>query len=464
MTAETSGGACIRVRPICATCWDEKEAEGQPSTLDDLSRSASLAAIEKTVDRGDTVWIETYLDGLTAATSEWFEGVFDVWDSMDNPEVHWDEMKAVLEAARLPLQEYEKHQQPLLRAMPFVYTRGVYGTIRDALSSDEKTCGRRLARSVAKAEPFTALPAIGFRPSEERRRSCFSYVAIRSVLVVAGFAVFTMRLPDLHCSGNDLEFGERRCAAVPLKIPRRFLPLLRAPRPREVAEAIGIHQATTARAVTGEVRRALRKHEATTKKLGSAPKQDGRRQQRPRDNVVKAAHETAEMAEAARKLDLQISQILRRFGHEDPSAGRERWTDLVPPEVRRRYVFALEDVRQLHADCQLTSQILSKSLDAYDHTQRERLQFIAALLASVVLVPTLIASVFGVNFGVPGEESVLGFAAFVLTIVGLGVLGYVALRRAEKYHWSPPKRELLAPLLGAGLLLALLVAVLVVES
>jgi hypothetical protein len=76
----------------------------------------------------------------------------------------------------------------------------------------------------------------------------------------------------------------------------------------------------------------------------------------------------------------------------------------------------------------------------------------------------LIASVLGVNLGVPGEHSRAGFVAFVLAIGGLAVVGYSALRTADKHNWSPPRDQVRAQVAIAIAILVALVIVLLLVS
>ena len=180
-----------------------------------------------------------------------------------------------------------------------------------------------------------------------------------------------------------------------------------------------------------------------------------------KEDVTQKAGVIDGLADVAHQLDRHLSTILRRFSGEisgAPAAAQE----LVPPETKRRYGFALDNVHALHDDCRLASQTVRHELMAYEQAQREHFQFIAAVLASIVLIPTLIASVLGVNLGVPGENSRAGFIAFVLAIGGLAVVGYSALHTADEHNWSPPRDQVRAQIAIAIALRGALVIVLLV--
>ncbi len=179
----------IRVRPTLATYWVEPddprvEAPGF-AYAEDLSDSLQLHRLTEAVHSERIVWIETYLDGLHEHKREWFEGQYDVWKSMENPEVDWGPMNDVLEAvllkAPLPVRmRDEGPRETLLRAIPYAYTRGTFGTLRDALSSGDE-------RPTPDETQPTIFPFAGFQP--ERRKpheNPVSYVAVRAVVAVIG--------------------------------------------------------------------------------------------------------------------------------------------------------------------------------------------------------------------------------------------------------------------------------------
>jgi Mg2+ and Co2+ transporter CorA len=156
------------------------------------------------------------------------------------------------------------------------------------------------------------------------------------------------------------------------------------------------------------------------------------------------------LTEIAHLLDRHISTLLRRFSGRIPDAPRPA-RELVPPEVERRYRFALDNVHALHQECRLSSQVTVQALMVYEQKRHERFQFIAALLASVVLIPTLFASLFGVNFNVPAQNNKHGFLAFLVVIGVSGVVAYIALKRAQQRDWKLARRERIWLGIAAGI-------------
>lgn len=505
-------GSQICVRPVHASYWKEAGRDGvKLHPIRDPSSCAGLEKLEEAVRYGRTVWIEARLGGLEGKAQEWFEGSLEAWDdSMGQvPGVSWRKMDRILTAVDLesPKPIPAGHEPPatrLLRAIPYLYVQGTFATIRDL----------RLGTGVfdrlgvkLRDRQTIAFPAVGFDPNDtEVEQQDLSYTMVRTMVGVVKGTVITVRLPDIGFSGPDEGGTAHRQDTNRLVVPRRFFPFLKTPDGQDVAEAIGIHQATTARAVVGRIRNSLNENEKLARELNgrgdtqrSDPRngptyspdrrtgpadrrrqgrperpdglpdrrkgRDGRRREdaEPREGVVDAREETSKLSEIAHRLDQQIARVLRRFGGSIADLPRPT-NNLVPNEVNLRYGFALDDVRQLRDDCQLASRTIDEALTTFDGNQRERLQFIAALLASVVLIPTLIASVFGVNLGVPGEGSVVGFIAFVGAIAGLGLIGYSTLRKSARYHWNPPKGELWLQAVGAVAIVIFLVVVLALVS
>lgn len=506
--------------------------------MEDLASCA--ATLEGAVESERVVWIEARLDGLKAREERWFDGSLEAWEPLGViPAVCWEEMESILGAVRLeppkfaPVED-EGVDTRLLRAIPYLYVQGAFATIRDVRVDDPST---------ARKKTLAAFPLVGFNPVDlDDDQPNVRYTLVRTMVGVIDQVVVTVRLPDIPCAESDEGKTPSDSDVGELFVPDRFFPLLRTPDALEVATAIGIHQATTARAVGQRIRDQLNANESharalnarreglplasedkprTDRRIGpddrrtsdvgpprlkrdrrggagnrrkanadrrvgpmdrrrnhSGPEEgkpdrrtglDDRREitsAQLREAVVSAGPDISQLGEVTHLLDQRVAKIMRRFGGSPADAQRLEGDSgrLIPEEVRLRYKFALDDVRQLRDDCRLTAQTVDEALTAFEHDQRERLQFVAALLASVVLVPTLIASVLGVNLGVPGEGSVVGFVFFFAAIVVLGVTGFRALRTAEKYQWTPPRSELTPYIVRAGAVLAVLVVVLAVVS
>ncbi len=444
---EGSEPAAVQVEPLLATVWDGASSRPLLNPGDD----ESLAQLRDAVDECNVVWIETCIRHLDEARQDWFNGTYDVWDSISTPLVDWSSTSAVLEAVRLGTpnltpREGEPAEESLLRAIPYVYSRGAFGTIRDVLSEG-------ISASLAEDAPdgsLTAFSTVGFFPRDADTESGgIVYKVLRTTVAVVRRVVITVRLPDLLYT-TELDGGRRSSdvAMAPLRVPVRFLPR-KAPTARQVAEAIGIHQASTARAVVGQVRDRLTKGEADAKELND----NNRRSRRPRvhRDVVRAAEEADRLAEIAHQIDGQIAQLMRRFDGQAADAPAPAKA-LTPNEVERRYGLSLAEVRGLYEDCRRSTETVRQALTVYEQTQREQFQFVAGLLASIVLVPTLIVGIFGANVDVPAERNGLSFPALLIFVLGLVLTGSWAFQIARKRDWEPPPGAFAPPAIAAVLI------------
>lgn len=498
MAEQTNGmDMPILVLPVCATIWPAG-GQGESEVVEDLTVASGLERLRAAAG-GGTVWVETRVevDG-DESQREWLEGEYPAWHALPTPRIYWKRMREVLEALGLQapsLQrvDAEPASSTLLRALPLAYSRGAFGTVRDALF--EQRVIDELERASGE-DPLTAFPTTGFMPGNSESDSAeVLYTVLRATVGVVGNTVVSVRLPDTFCPELAENFAHvSPLKMVPADVLTRFLPQGRTASGREVAEAIGMHQATSARAVASRIRKRLQgieklaaqlneeneqddeskqddehkqdhesKQDGGTHKQDDESKQDDHGKREFKTKVRERAKKIDALAEVAQQLDRNLSTILRRFSGEIAGAPKAV-QKLVPPETKRRYSFALDNVRALHDDCRLASQIVRHELTTYEHLQRERFQFIAAVLASVVLIPTLIASILGVNLGVPGEHSRVGFVAFVVAIAGLCAVGYSVLHTAEKHDWSPPSSQLRRQLGTAAAILVALVIVLLLVS
>jgi hypothetical protein len=118
--------------------------------------------------------------------------------------------------------------------------------------------------------------------------------------------------------------------------------------------------------------------------------------------------------------DRQIARLLRRFGTfgEDPERGLKAESD-----IRRRYQYALDEIRSVRTELASARERIAAKAVADREAEFQRFQFIAAVVGSAILVPTLIAGVFGANVDFPGKEDEAGLIALLLFIVAFGAGG-----------------------------------------
>lgn len=451
----------IYVRPVCVTYWDGANSGAWESV--DPGDTDRLRPLADVIAGGGTAWIEARLDGLSKEQCTWLEGEYDIWAALPTPVMDWSPMRTTLDAVGLePPTPHRKEGEPgvqrLLRALPYAYTRGAFGTVRDALSEDRAVL--ELVRAV-RGGPLTTFPTAGFVPGKGGAHGGTArYTVLHATIGVLGGVVVSIRLPDAFCPpGTDDRGHTSPEMLVPVDVLTRFLPLRRMATGREVAEAIGMHQATSARAVASEIRERLKETERVAGSLNADDTSSGRNP-KLKAEVMKAVETIDGLTEVANQLDRNLSTILRRFSGEIPDAA-EATRQLVPPEVERRYRFALDNVHALREDCRLAAQVARQALAVYEQAQREHFQFIAALLASIILIPTLVAGVFGANLNIPARKDPQGFLYFLLVIIALAGIGLFVMRSAKKHHWAPPKENFILPAILAVIVLALFTAFLV---
>jgi hypothetical protein len=389
---------------------------------------------------------------------------------MRKPAVDWSCMRKTLTALKLPTpapQEVpgEEPACTLLRALPYVYTSGAFGTVRGALA--QKKTVRDLVAETSGGR-LTAFPAVGFLPRElpEGSRDV-EYTMHRTIVGVVGHVVITIRLPDVICRSGQ-RHPQRPKEQSRLVIRTRFLFSGTMPKGRQLAEAIGIHQASTARAVAEDVRDRLGDNAREARRLdgpGHSRKRrrrlearapSAKKEKRPdlRAEANAAATHTDDLAEIAQQLDRRFSLILRRFGNDVDHAPKGA-QKLIPPEVERRYRFALDEARSLQRDCRLTAQVVRQTLARDERAGSERFQLLVALITSAVLIPTLIASIFGASVKVPAADSGFSFIALLLVIVSVAAISFIVLLNAQKHGRRAPIRTFLFPgLAGIVILVA----------
>jgi len=333
-----------------------------------------------------------------------------------------------------------------MRAIPYGFIRGVFGTIRDGIP-DEASATR--LGTEADRNRLTAFPTVGFKPLDESSRDGGSeYRMLRTIVGVVGKVVITVRLPDRIFDDGG---GRKPEKMTRLVLPRRFLPLHRMPSSRDLAEAIGIHQANTVRAVVSQIRTRLYIHEEQARALADPSHRTQAGAAEMCTKIRAAGKETEAHAEVAQQLERKIGQVLRRLGGaaDAPEVARE----MAPAEVARLYGLALEEIRNLQSSCRLTTDVIDKALADHEQRQSQQFQTVATALASTILVPTLIAAIFGASVNVPSEKSAIAFPVLVAVILILTAISYVALRKAQKRDWVVTKRLFVYEGAVAGLVL-----------
>jgi hypothetical protein len=145
---------------------------------------------------------------------------------------------------------------------------------------------------------------------------------------------------------------------------------------------------------------------------------------------------------AVRSLLAELEERLVAFERPEVEAGEAWFTDLTSERwavrVEQLVARALSDLAATNAALRSSLDLLAVHSSAqhlrlarYQAAQTERLQGTVAIVTSVLLVPTLIASFFGSNTRIPGEGEWEGFF-LMCTLIAVGALAaYLLIRRRQ---------------------------------
>jgi Mg2+ and Co2+ transporter CorA len=378
------------------------------------------------------VWVQLALPRLGETEQQWFEGSLNPWRRTAAPGVDWTAVDPVLERVGLAPSSLSLHERRLLRILPFAYGRSV------AL----------VAREVWGRQPRGDLrffPSVAFHQIETEDESAPpTFWTVRTTVGVIRNVVVTVRLPNLWWNSAAKKFDYE--PGGPLAVPERFFAAVDDLTADDVAEAIALQHATTARAVTWEVRTELTEIERTWRMHAASVKASNR--EKARADMQKVI----EMTDSVYQLDRQIERLLRRF---DPNGGGEN-DAATPSEIAVRYRYALDELRSLEGNGRLASEALRHAITTGEQDDRERFHFVAALLASAILIPTLVAGVYGANVQVPAQNTEPGFKALLLFIVASGIAGPCLIAIWARHKWV---KSIRVPGIVVGLVAAVVFAV-----
>jgi CorA-like Mg2+ transporter protein len=364
------------------------------------------------VPGGPPTWVQLALPWLTRYEQQWFEGSVNPWRDTQAPAVDWTGVEDVLERVGLGSAALDGDERRLLQCLPFLYARGIARVAREIWGTKPPVADR-----------LTFFPTAAFRPVGDIERPRFW--TVRMTVGVIRNVVVTVRLPDLWWDDESGHFGYTPDG--PLDMARRFVPVADDLTAHDVAEAISLQQASTARAVTYQVRTRVTDIERRWRlDVASSTRAS-------RDDALEDVRSVIEMTDHVFQLDRQVSRLLRRL--EPGSSGTtDRHT---PPEIAVRYRFALDELRSLAGNCNLASEAVGQAITTGDQEDRERFHFVAAVLASAILIPTLVASIYGANVNLPAEDSWRGFIALLLFIVAFAVAGLFVIAESLRRGWVP---------------------------
>jgi Mg2+ and Co2+ transporter CorA len=111
-----------------------------------------------------------------------------------------------------------------------------------------------------------------------------------------------------------------------------------------------------------------------------------------------------------------------------------RWTEREDAlRVHELVNRALANLRALSDVLRTSTDLVTTMSFSEQSRQAERFQELVTLVAAVLLVPTLVAGIYGANTRLPGEGNWTGFALMIVTMVASAALTYVAIRRWRRY-------------------------------
>jgi CorA-like Mg2+ transporter protein len=404
--------------------------DGRPWRGDEARLQAE--PIKKAVVTGQPIWVQLALPRLSDDEQSWFEGSVDPWgQELEAPEVDWTRVDGVLDAVGIAPPVLDRHERRLLERLPYLYGRGVSRVAREVWGS----------RSRAPA-PLRFFPTVAFRPIEQSDPPRFR--TVRATVGVIRNVVVTVRLPDLWWNDEKCDGDEKGAfdysPGGPLGVAQRFFPVADDLTADDVAEAIGLQQASTARAVSERVRTRLTKIErASRSEAGGGTLRD-------RTTNLAHARDVIDMTDTLYQLDRQLERLLRRVElNASDVVGRSSSSDIAV-----RYRFALDELRSLEGNGGLASQAISQAIARADQAEHERFEFVAAALASVILLPTLAATIYGANVALPAKNNWEGFIVMMLVIIAFAVLGLFTIAKALPRRAMPGAAVLLPLRLAAS--------------
>jgi CorA-like Mg2+ transporter protein len=399
-----SGADVPCVRCACVTTWPV--ADEPAVALKALADPEEVALLDAALGRDVPVWVEFELVGDT----EWFEPTIEPWEQFDRPEFSWED--ALPESLRLKLESDSATDsfEKTLAVLPLIYTLGV----------------RRARDELDGVDGVALFPAMGFqRPPDARPGPTRIH---RIGAAVLDRYVLTLRLPDRAWPDRSAVVAE---AQTTLSVPERFIPAGGEPKAEPLAQAIGFHQAATCGAVVARARQALRAIEQGFLQP-SGPEDEENANSDDDDPLGPEAlrtkfRELYSLGVGAEELERQLARLCTSF--DDPA------DKSISSKIKPRFDEALAAVRSFQGDLRqaidgiggvVASQqfaiadaqqkVVSDQQEASDKFQRR-----ATIVGSAVLIPALVAGVFGANVYVPGKDEPRGLVAMLLFMVALGV-------------------------------------------
>ena len=477
--------AVANVRLLQTRMWDEVlRGEGAEA-------AKRRATGPDDVDAGP-VWLELYLElaeideAHEGEVYDWFEGSIQPWDELDRslvhldrPTVHWDcEVRDELSKLGLRAPTPDLDDPPAatraLALLPHLYALGVNRVeqelwrkgVKTGLNSSRgksngskaksngskngKSNGSRSKAHPRAPEGIELFPIVGFSPVSGAGES-MTVSTLRTAVAVIGNAMITLRLPDLPCPDERRPAGKPplrlkssdRATRQELHAPGRFFPCWDAGAD-DLAEEIARHQASTARALADEVRESVRASaEQLQAELQADERSDHRSWKERKDQANQKQRVFQRLSQITDMADRHLSRLLRRLGsYGEGEEGRGDGPQAV--DVRRRYRYALDEVRSLERELASERDRHRAHMDSESQIERSRFEDTVALVGSAILLPTLIVGVFGANVWPPADALELhALGGLGLLILGCAAAAILTIEAVRARRWPPATSHLI---------------------
>ena len=369
------------------------------------------------------VWVEFE---LSRGWPDWYRS----WEEFDRPMVKWDQVEPLLRCLGLPSPEATEPAadalpREVLRVLPFIYELGAARAFGEIRASDKIERGRSFAAAGFEVvgKEASGDSHFGFRPV------CLNIASVDNL-------VFTMpqrRLAD-ESTALPLRVEADLSGPPPLQVPLRYLPASgQEVTANDVVDGIALYLGATCEWVVESAQDSLAEVEATFfREVTQTAPTELAREDGAAGRLEAAFSNLQELGAGMRRIGRELALILQRV----PAGSRGSGNREATARVEQRYENALKKVDELQMQLRLAGETMASALttqqfviaekhrrlDEERRTEGEKLQRAGTVLASLILVPGLVAAIYGANVPVPGRDHPQGVMAMLLFMLGGGLL------------------------------------------
>jgi cytochrome c biogenesis protein CcdA len=210
-----------------------------------------------------------------------------------------------------------------------------------------------------------------------------------------------------------------------------------------VAAGIGFHQAATCLAIIGRIRQRLLESE-TGLMAGS---RDVEQRERGYGELSTRFHQLFRLSVRAQHIALSLARLRERFDDDEdrramPIARRfaeaQLAAETLQVDVRRTSdgIASMLSVQQLVANRAQAAAAEAQEATVRDaQTASDRFQRRLTIVGAAVLIPALVAAVYGANVKLPGKNQPRGLAAMLFFMLGFGLVTWWAIEAQNRDAW-----------------------------